>query len=132
MEVKNATGNRILDKKAVLCSNAFSKFLGMMFSKQQERALIFRFNKEKTISLHMLFVFYPIDVIFLDKNKIVVDKKGTIRHISLSVPGNMHDKKLFDQSGVHLPDTAKGDLGYLGTNIAIPFKSSKLHSLTKW
>ncbi len=66
------------------------------------------------------------------KTQIVVDKKGTIRHISLSVPGNMHDKKLFDQSGVHLPDTAKGDLGYLGTNIAIPFKSSKLHSLTKW
>ena len=65
------------------------------------------------------------------KTQIVVDKKGTIVHISDSVPGNIHDKKLFDQSAVILPDTALGDLGYLGTNLIIPFKSSKLHALTK-
>ncbi len=65
------------------------------------------------------------------KTQIVVDKKGSIQHISASVPGNIHDKKLFDQSGVVLPDSAKGDLGYLGTNITIPFKSSKLHTLTE-
>lgn len=65
------------------------------------------------------------------KTQIVVDKKGTIVHISDSVPGNIHDKKLFDNSGVRLPDNAKGDLAYLGTNITIPCKSSKLHTLTK-
>lgn len=65
------------------------------------------------------------------KTQIVVDNKGDIRHISVSMPGNIHDKKLFDQSGIILPDTAKGDLGYLGTNLTIPFKSSKLHSLTQ-
>lgn len=65
------------------------------------------------------------------KTQIVVDKEGNIRHISPSVPGNIHDKKLFDQSGVILPDTAKGDLAYLGTNITIPFKSSKLHPLAQ-
>ncbi|MCX6789281.1 MAG: transposase [Candidatus Gribaldobacteria bacterium] len=65
------------------------------------------------------------------KTQIVVDKKGDIRHISESVSGNIHDKKLFDKSGVKLPGNAKGDLGYLGTNIVIPIKSSKLHSLTQ-
>lgn len=65
------------------------------------------------------------------KTQIVVDKKGKIIHISDSVPGNIHDKKLFDVSKVKLPDNAKGDLAYLGTNITIPHKSSKLHSLTK-
>jgi len=65
------------------------------------------------------------------KTQIVVSGKGDIVHISSSVAGNIHDKKLFDQSGVMLPDTAKGDLGYLGTNLAIPFKSSKLHPLTQ-
>jgi len=65
------------------------------------------------------------------KTQIVVDKKGMIVHVSNSIPGNIHDKKLFDDSGVKLPDNAKGDLGYLGTNIVIPHKSSKLHSLTK-
>jgi len=65
------------------------------------------------------------------KTQIVVDTKGKIKHISKSVPGNIHDKKLFDNSGIKLPDNAKGDLGYLGTNITIPHKSSKLHALTK-
>lgn len=65
------------------------------------------------------------------KTQIVVDSRGTIHHISPSVPGNIHDKKLFDRSGVQLPDNAKGDLGYLGTNLTIPIKSSKLHSLTQ-
>lgn len=65
------------------------------------------------------------------KTQIVVDNKGDIRHISSSVLGNIHDKKLFDQSGICLPDNARGDLGYLGTNVAIPFKSSKLRPLTR-
>ena len=66
------------------------------------------------------------------KTQIVISKKNKkITHVSASVPGNIHDKKLFDDSGVKLPDNAKGDLGYLGTNITLPHKSSKLHSLTK-
>lgn len=65
------------------------------------------------------------------KTQIVVTKKGRIMHSSESVPGNIHDKKLYDRSKIKLPDNAKGDLAYLGTNITIPHKSSKLHSLTK-
>ncbi len=65
------------------------------------------------------------------KTQIVVDGKGNIKHVSKSVPGSIHDKKLFDQSKINLPDNAKGDLAYLGTNITIPHKSSKLHALTK-
>lgn len=65
------------------------------------------------------------------KTQLVVDKAGNIVHISKTVSGNIHDKKLFDKSKVRLPDNAKGDLAYLGTNIAIPFKASKLHSLTQ-
>ena len=64
------------------------------------------------------------------KTQLVVDKRGNIIHVSKSVAGNTHDKKLFDASGVTLPDNAKGDLAYLGTNIAIPMKASKLHPLT--
>lgn len=66
------------------------------------------------------------------KTQIVISRKNQkITHVSASVPGNIHDKKLYDASGVKLPDNAKGDLAYLGTNIAIPHKSSKLHMLTK-
>ena len=65
------------------------------------------------------------------KTQIVVDGHGTILHVSNSVPGNVHDKKLFDHSGLKLPNNTKGDLGYLGTNVTLPHKSSKRHSLTK-
>jgi len=73
--VRNLTKKRIIIKKSALIGDAFSKFIGLMFSKRQDKALILKFNKEKAVSLHMLFVFYPIDVLFLDKNKAVVDKK---------------------------------------------------------
>lgn len=65
------------------------------------------------------------------KTQIAVDKTGAIIHISDSVRGNIHDKKLFDQSLLMLPDGSLGDLGYLGTDLVIPFKSSKLRPLTK-
>ncbi len=65
------------------------------------------------------------------KTQIVINKKGKIIHVSNSIPGNIHDKKLLHYSGIRLPDNAKGDLGYLGTGIVIPHKSSKLHPLTK-
>lgn len=75
MPIKNATKNAVISADFKLCDGIFSKFMGLMFSKKQDNALIFKFNKEHKISLHMFFVFYPIDVLFLDKDKIVVDKK---------------------------------------------------------
>lgn len=62
------------------------------------------------------------------KTQLIVNKKGYIKHVSLSVPGNIHDKKLYDQTRV---PAGIGDLGYIGTNMIVPSKSSKLHRLTK-
>jgi len=65
------------------------------------------------------------------KTQVVVDTRGKIRHVSETVPGNLHDKKLYDQTGLSLPPETLGDLGYLGIPIRIPHKSSKYHPLTK-
>ena len=73
--IKNLAKKRKLCNDAVLLDNMLSMVIGLMFSKNNNKALIFRFLEEKIISLHMIFVFYPIDVLFLDKNKFVVDKK---------------------------------------------------------
>lgn len=73
--IKNLSKNTIISNNARFCSDALSKFLGLMFCAKEDKALIFEFNKEKIISLHMIFVFYPIDVIFLDKSRVVVDLK---------------------------------------------------------
>lgn len=67
------------------------------------------------------------------KVQATVDNTGKIHHISNSIPGNIHDKKLFDQSNIKFPKDIflLGDLGYLGTSLIIPQKSSKLHKLTE-
>lgn len=79
MLIKNITKNSIVAHDFKICDDNLSKFAGLMFSKREKKALIFKFSKEKMISLHMFFVFYPIDVLFLDKNKIVVDVKENFR-----------------------------------------------------
>jgi len=79
MLIINATKNKIIEHNARLCNNIFSKFIGLMFSIKQKKSLILKFNEEKIVALHMFFVFYPIDVLFLDKNKIVVDKKENFK-----------------------------------------------------
>ena len=73
--IRNQTKNKIIADDAELCEDILSKSLGLMFSRKKNNALIFKFNREKTIALHMIFVSYPIDVLFLDKNKNIVDIK---------------------------------------------------------
>jgi len=70
--IKNKTNGKIIVKESEFCKN---KAIGLMFSKRSDKGLIFEFNREKRISLHMLFVFYPIDLLFLDRNKKVTEIK---------------------------------------------------------
>lgn len=56
-----------------LCKSAFSKAKGLMFS--SKKTLVFDLGKEKKVNLHMMFVFFPINVYFLDKEKKVVEVK---------------------------------------------------------
>ena len=71
-------GNRVLMKNIRFAGNPWERMKGLMFENENRfnYALVFEFPNESKIgaSLHMLFVFFPIDVLFLDKNKIVVDK----------------------------------------------------------
>jgi len=74
----NTTKNRIIAKKTTLCRIFFSKMLGLMFSaksKIKNKAMIFIFDKEQKVSIHMFFVFYNIDVLWLNKHKQVVEMK---------------------------------------------------------
>lgn len=82
--LKNITKNKILAKEAKICKTPFPKALGLMFSKKS-KALIFIFSKEKIISLHMFFVFFPIDVLFLNKNKKVVEIKENFKPFRIMI-----------------------------------------------
>lgn len=76
MIVNKTTGKIISDKEKV-CKNIFSQSLGLMFSKRKN--LVMEFDKKNKISIHMFFVFYPIDVLILDENKRIVEVKRNFK-----------------------------------------------------
>ena len=49
---------------------------------------MFVFKKEKIIPLHMLFVFFPINVLFLNKNKKIVEIKNNFKPFTFYTPKN--------------------------------------------
>ncbi len=50
--------------------------------------LIFEFPEEKIVPLHMMFVFFGIDVLFLDKHKRIVEIKQDFRPWMFYTPKN--------------------------------------------
>jgi len=77
--IKNKTRNIIVAKKVAYCKTVLSKTFGLMFKRKTDKALIFVFKKEKIINIHMFFVFFPIDVLWLDKNKKVIQLKEHLK-----------------------------------------------------
>lgn len=54
--------------------NIFSQMLGLMLHKSipEDFALIFVLKRPDTVGVHMLFMLFPIDVIFLDTDKKII------------------------------------------------------------
>ena len=71
--------------KAKYCNSIFSKFKGLMFSNKLKkgRSIILVGNN---LSLHMFFVFFPIDIVYLDSNKKVVEIRQAIPFLSFIRP----------------------------------------------
>ena len=85
--IKNITKNKIIVKEKKICNSIFSRAFGLMFTKKNNNlGLIFKFNKEQIIPMHMLFVFYPIDVLFLNKEKKVVEIKKSFKPWTFYTP----------------------------------------------
>ena len=69
----NKNTKETISKREIICNNIFSQSRGLIFRKKQN--LVMEFPFEKKISLHNFFVFYPIDVILLNKKNEVVEIK---------------------------------------------------------
>ena len=70
------------NKKKIACcvalkDNLIKQFICLRFKKQTN--LIFEFKKEKKVTIDMFFVFYPIDIIFLNKEKKVIELKPNFK-----------------------------------------------------
>ena len=85
--IVNITRKRQVAKSSKTCKSAFLKALGLMFSRPiKDFGLVFSFEDEALRPLHMMFVFYPIDVLFLDKNRRIVEIKQNLRPFALFFP----------------------------------------------
>ncbi len=74
------------DLDAEYCDTFWKKFRGLMFSKPKN--LVFVLDEETRFGaiIHMFFVFYSIDVYWLDKDKRVVDKRINLKPFRIAVP----------------------------------------------
>lgn len=59
--------------KIKICNTLFSQIRGLMFSKKKN--LLFIFKTKRYMSLHMFFVFFHVDALFLNEKKEVVEIK---------------------------------------------------------
>ncbi len=75
--------NKNLEVK--FCRNLFSKIKGLMFSFPTRKGLVLVNNKEDYTSIHMFFVFYSIDVAFLNENFEIVDFRKNVRPFTLLI-----------------------------------------------
>lgn len=63
------------------------KALGFMFQKKPKSfGLVFNFNKERKRSLHNFFVFFSLDVMFLNENQEIVEIKERFRPFTMLFP----------------------------------------------
>ena len=72
--IVNKKKKAILAKKYKICKSFLSKTIGLIFS-LKPKTLLFIWQKEKIRNIHMILVFFPIDVLWLDRNKKVIDMR---------------------------------------------------------
>jgi len=84
MSIKNITKQTILAKDFKTCNTILNQARGLMFSKQAN--LLFKFKHSKIVPLHMFFVFYPIDVLYLNEDMEIVEIKENFRPFTMFNP----------------------------------------------
>ena len=89
IKLMNRTRKKKLAKAGSICESTSSKARGLMFTSRkgfQDRALIFTFSRSAARQLHMFFVFYAIDVLFLDEKRRIVEIKERFKPFTVYSP----------------------------------------------
>jgi len=81
MKLVNKSRKKTIAKKVVFAKTPLEKLRGLMFRRKSrfDYALVFDFGKasKKMSAIHMLFVFFPIDVVYL-RDGIVADVRENV------------------------------------------------------
>jgi uncharacterized protein len=73
-----------------MADTLLKQVVGLMFRKSipPGYAMIFDLRREQYVSIHMMFVFFPIDIVYLDRDRRIVDVKRRLRPwTGMAVPG---------------------------------------------
>ncbi len=64
-----------------ICSTPQTQARGLMFSKKlkTDQSVLLKFSKERNIPIHMFFVFFPIDAVWLNKDYKIVHIERNIK-----------------------------------------------------
>lgn len=84
--IKNDTTGTVLWNDFELANTPLSRMRGLMFRLRMTKPLLFEFPRVCRVeaSVHMFFVFFPIDLIYLDENKRIVDLKENFKPFSIN------------------------------------------------
>lgn len=109
--IQTKSKNEEICSKVVFRKNIFSQGTGLMFHRKiKDEAHIFVMQREKIIPLTNWFVFFPIDVVYLDRNKKIVEIKKDFRPFTYYNP--KHDsmyvielpEKTIEEKGLKVGD----------------------------
>jgi uncharacterized protein len=97
--ITNETTVKVLAKNVILCETLWSSMRGLMFRKELQKGegLLIDLKKDKNASIHMFFVSFPIDVIWLNSEKKVVDTSENVK------PNTIINPNKFAQYIIELP-----------------------------
>lgn len=94
-------GNDVIVSSHKMCNSIISKAFGLRFRRSpKDSALIFTFRKPRKVVMDMWFVFYPIDVVFLDSENKVVEIKESFKPWSFYASKNDVNVIIEFESGV--------------------------------
>ncbi len=85
MKIINRSRKKVLAEKAELADSLWKKTKGLMF-RAQPTPLMMPFGRDGKHSIWMPFMRFPIDIIFIDSNKRVVDVKENCRPLRFLNP----------------------------------------------
>lgn len=102
-----------LFSKARLCDTFYKRFIGLMFGKKlkKDESLLFILPRESRLgsSIHMFFVFFPIDVLWLDKNLKVVDIRRSLKPFSFNAMPKNPAKYIIEAAAGKCKNARLGD-----------------------
>jgi uncharacterized membrane protein (UPF0127 family) len=94
--IRNTRTGTVISSEAGVASSFLSRLVGLMLSKPRDLILVSPTEDIKSSSIHMMFMLYPIDVIWLNTEKQVVEVRRNIPAFNILKPSTWriyHPKK---------------------------------------